>query len=110
IYKKRKETVERSFADGKNLHGLRYCRMRGKKNVEEQCLLTASVQNMKKIASVLKRREKNSILLKSDNNIKFLLLSKSILTKFSYRKTPTKKLVGVFHQSQLPTKSVAFTH
>ena len=29
IYKRRKETVERSFADSKELHGLRYCHMRG---------------------------------------------------------------------------------
>ncbi|WP_223316967.1 transposase, partial [Clostridium botulinum] len=41
------------FADSKELHGLRYCRMRGIKNVSEQCLLTAAVQNMKKIAMVL---------------------------------------------------------
>ena len=53
IYKRRKETVERSFADAKELHGLRYCRMRGIKNVSEQCLLTAACQNMKKIARVL---------------------------------------------------------
>lgn len=53
IYKKRKETIERSFADSKNLHGLRYCRFRGIKNVSEQCLFTAAVQNMKKIARKL---------------------------------------------------------
>lgn len=53
IYKRRKETIERSFADSKELHGLRYCRMRGKEKVSEQCLLTAAVQNMKKIAMVL---------------------------------------------------------
>ncbi len=51
IYARRKETVERSFADSKELHGLRYCRMRGLSRVAEQCLLTAAVQNMKKIAS-----------------------------------------------------------
>ena len=56
IYKKRKETVERSFADSKELHGLRYCRLRGRANVSEQCLLTAAVQNMKKIAMVLARQ------------------------------------------------------
>ncbi len=50
IYKRRKEKIERSFADSKELHGLRYCRMRGIKKVSEQCLLTAAVQNMKKIA------------------------------------------------------------
>jgi transposase len=53
IYKRRKETVERSFADSKELHGLRYCRMRGRLKVSEQCLLTAAVQNMKKIAGIL---------------------------------------------------------
>lgn len=53
IYKRRKETIERSFADTKNWHGLRYCRMRGISKVSEQCLLTAAVQNMKKIARVL---------------------------------------------------------
>lgn len=56
IYKKRKETVERSFADSKELHGLRYCRLRGLAKVSEQCLLTAAVQNMKKIAMVLARQ------------------------------------------------------
>ena len=53
IYKRRKETIERSFADSKQLHGLRYCHMRGIENVQEQCLLTAAVQNMKKIARLL---------------------------------------------------------
>lgn len=50
IYARRKETVERSFADAKELFGLRYSRMRGLFKVAEQCLLTAAVQNMKKIA------------------------------------------------------------
>ncbi|MFV9832987.1 transposase [Bacillus stercoris] len=51
--KKRKEKIERSFADSKQLHGLRYCRLRGKRNVSEQVLLTAACQNMKKIATYL---------------------------------------------------------
>ncbi len=53
IYARRKETIERRFADSKELHGLRYCRMRGLAKVYEQCLLTAVVQNMKKIALIL---------------------------------------------------------
>ena len=57
IYKRRKETIERSFADSKELHGLRYCRMRGLAKVEEQCLLTAAVQNMKKIANILASKD-----------------------------------------------------
>lgn len=56
IYRRRKETIERSFADSKELHGLRYCRLRGLDGVREQCLLTAAVQNIKKIANTLFRR------------------------------------------------------
>lgn len=50
LYQKRKETIERSFADAKQLHGYRYARFRGRENVLEQALLTAACQNMKKIA------------------------------------------------------------
>jgi transposase len=55
IYQRRKETVERSFADAKQLHGHRYARMRGLNNVREQCLLAATAQNIKKIALLLGR-------------------------------------------------------
>lgn len=50
IYRRRKETVERSFADAKELHGYRYARYRGLNRVKGQCLLAAAAQNMKKIA------------------------------------------------------------
>jgi transposase len=56
LYRLRYETIERSFADAKELHGLRYCRMRGKENVHEQTLMTATVQNLKKIALHLARK------------------------------------------------------
>jgi transposase len=55
LYKFRKEKIERSFADSKELHGLRYCRLRGLKKASEQALLTAACQNMKKIATHLAR-------------------------------------------------------
>jgi transposase len=55
LYARRKETVERSFADAKQLHGHRYARMRGLHKVMEQCLLAAACQNMKKIALLLAR-------------------------------------------------------
>ncbi|WP_061790764.1 IS1182 family transposase, partial [Herbaspirillum rubrisubalbicans] len=55
IYARRKETVERSFADAKQLHGHRYARMRGLRKVAEQCLLAAAAQNMKKIALLVAR-------------------------------------------------------
>jgi transposase len=53
IYKRRKETVERSFADAKQLHGHRYMRMRGLRGAREQSLLEAVAQNIKKIALLL---------------------------------------------------------
>ena len=53
IYDRRTETVERSFADAKELHGHRYARFRGLSKVMRQCLLAAACQNMKKIARLL---------------------------------------------------------
>lgn len=56
IYKRRKETVERSFADAKQLHGHRYARFRGLVRVRVQCLLAAAAQNIKKIAMAMAPR------------------------------------------------------
>lgn len=53
VYKRRKETVERSFADAKQLFGHRYARFRGLTAVACQCLLAAAAQNIKKIALAL---------------------------------------------------------
>ena len=53
IYKRRKETIERAFADLKELHGFRYARFRGLEKMKEQCLLTAAAYNIKKIATIL---------------------------------------------------------
>jgi transposase len=55
LYAKRKETVERSFADSKELQGHRYAKMRGLSKIREQCLLCAAAFNMKKIALHLSR-------------------------------------------------------
>ncbi|WP_306258416.1 IS1182 family transposase [Pararhizobium sp. IMCC21322] len=56
IYKRRKETVERSFADAKQLHGHRYARFRSLTRVACQCLLAATAQNIKKIANTMAQR------------------------------------------------------
>ncbi len=50
IYEWRKETIERSFAEAKVNHGLRFARMCGIQNMREQSFLTAAVQNMKRLA------------------------------------------------------------
>lgn len=55
LYKRRKETVERSFADAKQLHGHRYARFRGLAKVRAQALLAAACQNMKKMARLLEQ-------------------------------------------------------
>lgn len=55
LYKRRKETVERSFADAKELHGHRYARFRGVAKVRAQALLVGACQNMKKMARLLAR-------------------------------------------------------
>jgi Transposase DDE domain len=62
LYKRRKETVERSFADAKQLHGHRYARMRGLNKVQQQCLLAATAQNLKKIALLLSKTGENTPL------------------------------------------------
>lgn len=56
IKQRRSETVERSFADAKQLHGYRYARFRGREKVENQALMTAIVQNIKKITMIADRQ------------------------------------------------------
>jgi len=69
LYKSRSYTVERSFADSKELHNFRYARMRGVKSVQEQAYLTAACQNMKKIASHLaKKARRKAIFYQSCDN------------------------------------------
>jgi transposase len=51
IYNWRKETIERSFAEAKENHGLRYARMLGIQNMREQCFLTATIQNIKRLVA-----------------------------------------------------------
>ena len=53
LYNWRKETIEPSFAESKENHGLRNARMVGLANMRDQCFLTCAVQNMKKMAKAL---------------------------------------------------------
>ncbi|NJR20351.1 MAG: IS1182 family transposase [Hyphomonadaceae bacterium] len=57
LYKRRQETVERSFADAKQLHGHRYARFRSLIRVKCQCLLAAAAQNIKKIALIMDQKD-----------------------------------------------------
>ncbi len=51
IYAKRKETIERVFADAKEKHGMRWTTLRGLKKLSMQALLTFGAMNLKKMAN-----------------------------------------------------------
>ena len=51
IYGWKKETIERSFVETKENHGLRHARMLGIRNMRKQSLLTAAVQNIKRLVA-----------------------------------------------------------
>lgn len=50
IYSKRSETIERIFADAKELHGLRYTQYRGLAKLEMELTLKFACMNLKKLA------------------------------------------------------------
>ena len=51
VYKKRKETIERVFADAKEKHGMRYTKLRGLSKIEMEVSLIFSCMNLKKLAN-----------------------------------------------------------
>ena len=53
IYPKRKETIERVFADGKSKHGMGFTRYTGRKRVTDDVLLLFASMNMKKMVTYL---------------------------------------------------------
>ena len=58
LYRLRPQTVERSFADGKELHGLRFTFYRGTAKVQRANLVAATAQNIKKLANLLARKDR----------------------------------------------------
>lgn len=77
-YKLRKETVERDFAQAKEIHGMRYTNMRGKKKMRAKAYLTFACMNLKKLANYMYRNG-----LTKDHFKDFLL---KFLKKFNYQK------------------------
>ncbi len=51
VYSKRKETIERIFADAKEKHGMRYTKLRGLSKIEMEVSLIFSCMNLKKLAN-----------------------------------------------------------
>ena len=93
LLKRRKETIERSFADSKQNHGYRYAMFRGLKRNQHYTWLICAAQNIKNI--VLKRTKvKNNIkkeleILKSSLILNIQRLKTSILSYLKEeRKTP----------------------
>lgn len=57
LYKKRKEKVERSFADSKQNHGYRYAMYKGLKKNQHYTWLICAAQNMKNISIKIENRQ-----------------------------------------------------
>ena len=53
IYARRKETIERVFADAKEKHGMRWTTLRGLEKLSMQAMLTFTAMNLKKMANWL---------------------------------------------------------
>ena len=82
LYQKRKEHVERSFADSKQNHGYRYAMYRGLKKNQNYTWLICAAQNMKNIA--IKKEKVNGKPLTNTNFIQNILnLIKNIENLFS---------------------------
>ena len=58
-YKQRKETIERQFGSAKEYHSFRYTNMIGKAKMSMKAALTFACVNMKKLAKLLDRIDKN---------------------------------------------------
>lgn len=74
-YKRRKETIERVFADAKEKHGMRYTRLRGLSRVTMEITLKFACMNLKKLASRLWKR----------NSQFYIYIRKSLLDLLSNR-------------------------
>jgi len=87
IYPKRKETIERVFADGKENHGLRYTRYRGIDRVNDSVMLIYASMNLKKLANWLAKPSNNSSFSSiyrflSDYSRKYCFIHKKMTPSF----------------------------
>ena len=63
VYSKRKETIERVFADAKEKHGMRYTKLRGLSKIEMEVSLIFSCMNLKKLANWMWKDTSNNLRL-----------------------------------------------
>ena len=60
VYKRRKETIERVFADAKEKHGMRFTHLRSLDKIKFETTLIFSCMNLKKLANRLWKRKRKS--------------------------------------------------
>lgn len=58
LYRQRKQTIERTFAQAKECHGFRFTQLVGKKAMEMKVAMTYACMNIKKLVNILEKREK----------------------------------------------------
>ena len=63
VYSKRKETIERVFADAKEKHGMRYTKLRGLSKIEMEVSLIFLCMNLKKLANWMWKDTSNNLRL-----------------------------------------------
>lgn len=104
VYSKRKETIERVFADAKEKHGMRYTKLRGLSKIKMEVSLIFSCMNLKKLANWMWKDTSNNLRFKpifSILSLKIFIKKKiAILYKskwlFCLQSNTTKFLVVFF--------------
>jgi transposase len=90
--KKRKWLMEKSFADGENMHRLKKARWRGIERVQIQGLMIAGIQNIRILINNVNLEVNTAIMAKKEFNIKEYMFEKEAI---SY--------VGMFVYPNIPT-------
>ena len=86
LYKRRKEHVERSFADSKQNHGYRYAMYKGIKKNQNYTWLICAAQNMKNIS--LKKEKVNGKQLTNPSFISKIYQFANFLVNFYHKQKP----------------------
>ena len=86
-YKQRKETIERQFGSAKEYHSFRYTNMIGKAKMSMKAALAFACLNMKKLAKLLDRLDKNGGNFPPFTKIFIILFEKSINFRKNIEKT-----------------------
>lgn len=84
ISQRLRKTIERLFAEAKEQMGLRRARRRGHANLTEQCVMTAMVQNMKRIVAHLDDRCKVAVAVVSQLKVQLCRLLCRILAQYRF--------------------------